>query len=299
MITVENLHKHYDTVHALKGISFSVKPGAFFALLGPNGAGKSTTIEILSTLRRQDEGLVKINGFTLDEDDDKIRKILGVVFQYTTLDQSLSVRENLMLRGRLYYKNKTKLQERIDHLADFIGFRHYLDQEVKTLSGGQRRRIDVARALLHQPRILLLDEPTTGLDPQSRENLWDLILTIKRETNMTIILTTHYMDEVLDADHVLIIDHGKIVAEDSASGLRQSYASDTLKLNPKALDKLTEKLKDTEYKISNNTVHIPLKNSFEGLKRMETLKDDVHAFEIVKGNMDDVFLNITGRRLRD
>lgn len=297
MITIKNLHKHYGNIHALKGIDVTVKDGAFFALLGPNGAGKSTTIEILATLKHPDEGSITIDNHTLGKDDDQIRQNLGVVFQYSTLDTLLTVRENLTLRGGMYIKDKAVLTTRIAELADFLKFDGYLDQTVKTLSGGQKRRVDVARALLHQPRILLLDEPTTGLDPQSRENLWDLILKLKQKSNMTIILTTHYMDEVLDADHVLIIDHGEIKAEDAAYKLRQDYANDTLKFQPKNMETMKEKLKNTTHHIVQNTIHIPLKNSFEGLSYIEKYKEDIKHFEIVQGNMDDVFLNITGRRL--
>ncbi len=297
MIYINNLHKYYGDIHALKGLNVSVKEGAFFALLGPNGAGKSTTIEIIATLKNPDEGTVRINGHELGQDDDHIRQSLGVVFQYSTLDSLLTVRENLLLRGGMYIKDKAHLSKRIDELAQFLSFDGYLDQTIKTLSGGQKRRIDVARALLHDPKILLLDEPTTGLDPQSRENLWDLILKLKQKTNMTIILTTHYMDEVLDADHVLIIDDGEIKAEDAAYKLRQAYANDTLKMQPKNLETFKAKLKNIKHTTVQNTVHIALKDSFEGLSYVEQFKEDIKHFEIVQGNMDDVFLNITGRRL--
>ncbi len=298
MIAVQGLTKDYGSLRAVDKIDFNVKEEAFFALLGPNGAGKSTTIEMLSTLKTPTSGSVKINGHTLGRDDDAIRKSIGAVFQYSTLDGDLTVRENLRLRGRFYYKDKEALEKRIETLKDEIGFASYIDTRIKHLSGGQKRRADVARALLHDPKMLLLDEPTTGLDPQARESLWKLILRLKAKTKMTILLTTHYMQEVVDCDHVIILNEGRIVAEDSAEALRIEYAHDTLKVVPQS-DAFVSSLKHDgiTYSMVQNTVHIPIEDPFSGLGLVESYKSSIKTFEIVKGDMDDVFLNLTGRRL--
>ncbi len=299
IIEVSNLSKHYGNVHAVKNISFKVKENAFFALLGPNGAGKSTTIEILSTLLGKDQGTIKINGYELDTDDDAIRKHLGVVFQYNTLDKDLTVMENLELRAALYKMTKAEYLKRVETLDRLIQFQSFANQRIRHLSGGQRRKADIARALLHSPRILMLDEPTTGLDPKSRKGLWELILKLKEATKMTILLTTHYMEEVLDADHVIILHEGVIRAEDSAENLRIQYAKDTLKIVPKATLKDLLKRDKIPFRLVNQTMHIDLKNPFQGIEIVKTYKDAIETFEIVKASMDDVFLNITGERLEE
>jgi len=298
MIDIQHLTKDYDSVKALKGVSFSVRKGSFFALLGPNGAGKSTTAEIISTLKKPTSGKVIVDGETLGENDEAIRRKIGIVFQYSVLDNLLTVRENLMLRGALYEPTRENLKKRIETLKDLIGFADYIDQPFKTLSGGQKRKIDVARALLNNPQYLILDEPTTGLDPSTRENIWALINTLRTQNNMTIILTTHYMEEVANCDDIVIIDHGEIIAHDSAENLRKKHAGDTAVLTPKN-DKLTKVLKADKifFKSHKNTLRIPLKSSFEGIDLIEKYRLHIESFEILKGNMDDVFLNITGRKL--
>lgn len=297
MIHVENLHKHYETVHAVKGIHFSVRANAFFALLGPNGAGKSTTIEIISTLLQKDSGKVKVANETLGENDDAIRRALGVVFQYSTLDATLTLRENLRIRGAFYGLTGKALDARIDELDQVIGFKPYLDQPLKTCSGGQKRKADIARALLHNPKLLILDEPTTGLDPKSRKDIWNLILTLKSQHDMTLFLTTHYMEEVLDADHVIIMHEGEIVAEDSAENLRRRYADDMLKIVPKKGLEDALKAEGIAFERINDLVRVPLNDAFQGLDVVNRHKALIETFEIIKANMDDVFLNITGERL--
>ncbi|MFW5841688.1 MAG: ABC transporter ATP-binding protein [Bacillota bacterium] len=297
MISVTNLSKHYGTIHAVKHISFQVKENAFFALLGPNGAGKSTTIEMLATLLQKDEGDVIINGHTLDQDDDAIRRSIGVVFQYTTLDPLLTVYENLNIRRAFYNMDKPTFETTIKYLDSLIHFNSFLHQPFNTLSGGQKRKADIARALLHNPTLLMLDEPTTGLDPKSRKDIWNLILTLKDQNNMTILLTTHYMEEVLDADHVIILHNGTIKAEDSADNLRKNYADDTLKIFPKAGLIKALKKDNIPYHQKAALIHIPLKNPFEGINLVKQYEAYIASFEIVKANMDDVFLNITGDAL--
>ena len=294
MIEVTSFHKHYGDLEAVKGISFKVKEGAFFALLGPNGAGKSTTIETLATLKSLDEGTMNINGYTVGQDDEAIRQSIGLVFQYSVLDKDLTGRENLVLRGRFYGLEKEALNARLKSLETVIGLTDFLDQRVKTLSGGQKRKLDIARALIHSPKLLMLDEPTTGLDPKSRQDIWRLILTLKEETNMTLLLTTHYMEEVKDADHVIIMHQGKIVAEDTADQLRLTYASDTLKLYPKAgLEKALKTQKIT-YTKHNDTVNIAVEDAFKGHELVTAFKDYIASYELTKASLDDVFLNLTG-----
>lgn len=299
IITVHNLSKHYGSVHAVKNIDFTVKEGAFFALLGPNGAGKTTTIEMLATLLKKDEGDVTVAGNPLDQHDDAIRKNLGIVFQYSTLDTYLTVRENLSIRSSFYAMTKETFNERLKALSALLNLGPFLDQRVQTLSGGQKRKADIARALLHNPKILMLDEPTTGLDPASRKSLWELILSLKQNLNMTIFLTTHYMEEVLEADHVIIMNEGTIVANDSADNLRKHYAQDTLKIVPKAaLEKALNAAK-IAYRLVNSRIHVPLNNAFEGLDIVKRFEAHIQDFEIIKATMDDVFLTITGRELEE
>ena len=294
MIEVSSFHKRYGDLEAVKGISFKVKEGAFFALLGPNGAGKSTTIETLATLKSLDEGSMTINGHTIGQDDEAIRQSIGLVFQYSVLDKDLTGRENLVLRGRFYGLEKEALNARLKSLETVIGLTDFLDQRVKTLSGGQKRKLDIARALIHSPKLLMLDEPTTGLDPKSRQDIWRLILTLKEETNMTLLLTTHYMEEVKDADHVIIMHQGKIVAEDTADQLRLTYASDTLKLYPKAgLEKALNAQK-IAYTKHNDTVNIAVEDAFKGHDLVSQFKDYIASYELTKASLDDVFLNLTG-----
>lgn len=296
-IEVKDLHKFYETKHAVKGIQFRVEKDAFFALLGPNGAGKSTTIEMLSTLLEKNQGTVHINGYTLGENDAEIRKTLGVVFQYSTLDGTLTVYENLKLRAAFYHLEGENFKKRLEFLDQLIHLTPFLNQRVHTLSGGQKRKADIARALLHDPQILILDEPTTGLDPKSRKEIWKLVLELKKISKMTIFLTTHYMEEVIDADQVIILHEGKILAEDSAENLRIRFANDTLRITPKnSLEAQFKKDKLTYSKV-NRTLHVPIDDSFKGIEIVEKYKEAIETFEIVKASMDDVFLNITGQRL--
>jgi multidrug/hemolysin transport system ATP-binding protein len=296
-LTVKNLKKSYDNIQAVKNISFDVDKDTFFAFLGPNGAGKTTTIKIISTLLEKDQGDVKVFGHTLDEDNKSIKEKIGVVFQNNMLDNLLTVRENLEVRASFYGFNKVDFQERLNEIDAYLHIKDYLDQKYKQLSGGQRRKADIARALLNWPSMLILDEPTTGLDPKSRKDIWNLILKLKDEKNMTIFLTTHYMEEVKDANKVIIIDRGQIVAEGSSEDLRLKFSHDRLKIIPK--NNLKEVLDKDNLKYTNNNglIIIRLKDSFSGIDIVNKYKDHIKDFEIIRGDMDDVFLNITGREL--
>lgn len=233
IITVSSLKKSFGKVKAVKGIDFSVKKGSLFAFLGPNGAGKSTTIDILCTLNKYDDGDVTIAGFDLDHDADEIRKSIGVVFQDNLLDKKLTVRENLMIRAGFYYNTKAKRKAAVDDAAKYSEIEEFIDRDYGALSGGQRRRVDIARALLNTPQLLFLDEPTTGLDPQTRKHIWETVERLQKENNMTIFLTTHYMEEAAKADYVVIMDDGLIVAQGTPYELKEKYSVEHIQIKTK------------------------------------------------------------------
>lgn len=296
-IEVKNLRKKYETVEAVKGISFDVEKDSFFAFLGPNGAGKSTTINIIATLLEKTDGEIDVLGLKLGKDDHNIRGKIGVVFQQPMLDNLLTVEENLLVRASFYDLDKETFYNRIDEINEYLEIKPFFKQKYKDLSGGQRRKADIARSLLNWPEILILDEPTTGLDPKSRKDIWELIGKLREEREITIFLTTHYMEEVADANKVVVIDHGEIVACGSSEELRLQYSHDRIKIIPNnGLTKLLDKDK-IDYYIVNDTVNINLDSCFDGLKVIETYRSEIKEFEILRGDMDDVFLNITGRKL--
>ena len=230
VIKIEGLCKSFGDIKAVDNLSFNVKEGELFAFLGINGAGKSTTISIICGQLQRNSGSVFINGENIDSSLTKIKNDLGVVFQNSVLDKSLSVYDNLKSRAALYGICGAKFKERLNELCEMLDFKDLLKREVKKLSGGQRRRIDVARALMHNPKILILDEPTTGLDPQTRKTLWNVIDKLRHERKMTVFLTTHYMEEAADADYVVIIDSGKISAEGTPLQLKNAYTGDFITL---------------------------------------------------------------------
>lgn len=298
-IEVYNLVKTYDDIEAVKNISFNVEKDTFFAFLGPNGAGKSTTINIISTLLEKNEGVVKVLGYEVGKDDSKIRERIGIVFQTSMLDKFLSVKENLLVRASFYNIGKEEFKKRIDEINEYLEIMPFFNQRYGDLSGGQKRKADVARALLNWPEILILDEPTTGLDPKSRKDIWNLIEKLRTEKNITIFLTTHYMEEVIDANKVIIIDEGVILAEGRSEELRLKYSYDRLKVIPKNdFNDILDKEKIKYYKV-NDTINIVLDSCFDGLELVERYKNHISEFEILRGDMDDVFLNITGRKLGD
>lgn len=291
MINVENLKKSYKDVQAVKGITFEVRKGSFFAFLGPNGAGKSTTINILCTLLEKDAGSVTMNGVELGKDDDAIRNSIGVVFQHYMLDGKLTVRQNLMIRGHFYKMNTSEIEAKLAWIVDLLNI-DYLDQTYKTLSGGQKRRADIARALIHQPKILFLDEPTTGLDPKTRQDVWRVIETLRKE-EMTIFLTTHYMEEASQADHIVIINHGEIAAQGTPDELKKAYAKDTLRLagNQKAIEAYLSNHKYAYHKKTDvYDVHV---TSLRAIPIITALKSELTGFEMIQATLDDVFLDIT------
>lgn len=296
IIQVKNLDKSFKEVHAVNDLSFAVKKGELFAFLGVNGAGKSTTISIMCGMLKKDKGSILIDNKDIEKDYKNIIKDIGVVFQNSLLDGVLSVKDNLMCRASLYgiYGNKAK--ERINELATLLDFKKLLNRTVNKLSGGQRRKIDVARALLNDPKILILDEPTTGLDPQTRKTMWEVIESYRKNKQMTVFLTTHYMEETTDADYVVILDSGKIVAQGTPLELKNKYTGDFITLYNANIEDV-KKLNLPYEVVKDGIIRIEIKNT-EAAKNLiinnPTLFKD---FEIIKGKMDDVFLAATGKKL--
>lgn len=295
ILEVKGLTKNYNDLQAVRGIDFSINQGEFVALLGPNGAGKSTTINILCTLLRQTSGDVLYGDSKIGQDDDVIRNDIGIVFQDNVLDNNLTVEENLLTRGILYINNRKELKEKVQDIISTLQIGDIAKQRYGTLSGGQRRRVDIARALLHSPKILFLDEPTTGLDPSTRKLVWNTMKHL-REKGLTIVLTTHYMEETIDCDRVIIMNKGEILCQDSPEQLRMKYSKDVLKVIGN-LEGIKRQLTDYEYNAFHDYIEIEVQDSLQADQLLQVIKSDVIAFEVLRGNMDDVFLNLTGTRL--
>ncbi|MEY2370979.1 MULTISPECIES: ABC transporter ATP-binding protein [Lysinibacillus] len=295
-IKVENLCKQYGKQQAVKGISFTVEQGTLFAFLGENGAGKSTTIEILCTLLKKSSGQVTINGFTLDASNDNadIRKSIGVVFQQSLLDERLTVRENILHRGKTYGLSKTQLTDNYQFVSTYLHLEDIEKKKYGTLSGGQKRRADIARALIHRPSILFLDEPTTGLDPQTRQFVWQAIKQLQLETNMTVFLTTHYMEEAAVAHQVTVIKKGKIVAQGTPDALKTKYAYDSMALVFQNAQEGVKFLEENAISYTENQgiYTIRLSSTLQALPLLKKAEPLIASFEVIKGSMDDVFLHI-------
>lgn len=302
IIEIKNLKKSYkNKVEAIKGITFSVKEGSFFAFLGENGAGKSTTINIITTLIKKTSGDIMVNNHQVDYNDLEIRKDIGVVFQGNMLDKHLTVKENIFSRGVLYGLSKKEIIERMLELAAKIGVTDFLDRQYGNLSGGQKRRADIVRALINKPKVLILDEPTTGLDPYTRQCVWETIKQLKEESNLTIFLTTHYMEEAARADYIVIIDSGEIKAEGTPEQLRLQYSSDKLILTAKKVNRITESLKEMNHRftIDRDRIIVHLDNSFEAIDIIKKIRNEIEGFEVIRGNIDDVFINVTESKLHN
>jgi len=301
IIEVNGLHKSYGPVHAVKGIDFYVESGKIFAFLGPNGAGKSTTIDIICTFLQADAGTIVVDGHTLGKDDNAIRRSIGAVFQDGLLDSLLTVRDNLKIRAGFYGIRGKRLASLIDEVAERVGITEILNRPYGKLSGGQRRRCDIARALVNTPKILFLDEPTTGLDPQTRRNVWDTITKLQRDTGMTIFLTTHYMEEAAEADFVIVIDNGDIVAKGTPSDLKERFTSDKLTLVAKEPEALAAKLEKEGFasSVSANRVTVPVSGTLDSLPLLEAHKGEITGFTVTTGTMDEAFIAITGKEIRE
>lgn len=295
IIEINNLDKSFQDVHAVNDLSLRVKEGELFAFLGVNGAGKSTTISIMCGMLAKDGGKVFIDGKDVDKDMREITKELGVVFQNTVLDAKLSVKDNLTSRAALYGITGKEAKQRIAHLAELLEFKDILNRTFGKLSGGQKRRVDVARALLNNPKILILDEPTTGLDPEARKALWSVVTTLRKNQNMTVFLTTHYMEEAADADYVVILDSGKISAEGTPLELKNNYTGDFVTIYN--VDEGKIKALGLPYENIRDAVRIAVKNTEEARDLIVKHPDLFTDFEITKGKMDDVFLAVTGKKL--
>ena len=288
IIEIENLSKSFKDVKAVSDLSFSVKKGELFAFLGINGAGKSTTISIICNQLKKDSGKIVIDGVDIDKNSESINSKLGVVFQASVLDSFLTVYDNLKNRAALYGIYGKEFEKRLDELSDILNFKDLLKRSVKKLSGGQRRKIDIARALFHHPKILILDEPTTGLDPQTRKNIWNVINKLRKEEQITVLLTTHYMEEAADADYVVIIDSGKKVASGTPLELKNKYTGDFITLyNVKEEDVI--KL-GFPYEVIRDAYRIAIPDTKTASDLIIEHQDIFNDFEITKGKMDDVFL---------
>ncbi len=295
IIEIDHLSKHFGEVQAVQDLSFRVKEGELFAFLGINGAGKSTTINILCGQLTKDAGSVRIAGIDLDDNPDSIKRSLGVVFQNSVLDKDLSVQDNLQSRAALYGIRGKDFRERLAELAGLLEFEDLLKRTVGKLSGGQRRRIDIARALLHKPKILILDEPTTGLDPQTRSTLWRVIGDLRKNEGMTVFLTTHYMEEAADADYVVILDSGKIAAEGTPLALKNAYTGDFITLYGSEESQI--KQLGAPYETIRDAYRVSVPNTAAATELILKFPEIFRDYEITKGKMDDVFLAVTGKKL--
>ncbi len=299
MIEIKHLKKYFKDVKAVDDISFTVTAGQLFAFLGLNGAGKSTTINIICHALLPDSGEVYVDGLSIDHDMPAIYPKLGVVFQNSVLDPKLSVYNNLFTRAALYGLTKAQFKTNLQFLAEKLDFANLLQRPLDKLSGGQKRRIDIARALIHQPQLLILDEPTTGLDPQTRILVWDLVSELRRTRQMTVLLTTHYMEEAAEADHVVIIDNGRIVASDTPNNLKNQYANDFIKLYDYDAGLLKEITKaKLTHTVDKGVVTITFDDMTQVKQFLVTHANQIRDFEAIKGRMDNVFLNVTGKQLQ-
>lgn len=295
IIAIEHLNKHFGEVKAVQDLSFCVKTGELFAFLGINGAGKSTTINIICGQLSKNSGHVEIDGADLDRDPDRIKRDLGVVFQNSVLDAALSVYDNLESRAALYGILGQDFKKRLSELSALLGFEDLLKRPVGKLSGGQRRRIDIARALLHKPKILILDEPTTGLDPQTRKTIWNIIDRLRSQENLTVFLTTHYMEEAAEADYVVIIDSGKIVAKGTPLQLKNTYTGDFITLY--SVSEEAVKTLGVDYEPLRDAYRLAVPDTAAATALIVKHPDVFKDYEITKGKMDDVFLAVTGKAL--
>lgn len=302
IVEVNELTKKFKELKAVDDISFDVYRGELFGFLGVNGAGKSTTINMLCTMYQQDHGQVRVCGLDNRREQSEIRKQIGVVFQNNTLDERLSVRENLFCRGYMYENKKNHVREKIEYVSDLLEMDSLLDRRFKDLSGGQKRRCEIARAVMNRPQILFLDEPTTGLDPQNRKLVWNSIQKLMKEEGLTVFLTTHYMEEAAQANHIGVMDRGKLVAFEQPYQLKKQYASDYIRFIPRQdLDQdhifaFLEK-EGFQYKVSGSGIRVSLEKTLDAIPLLGRLKEKLASFEVVQGNLDDVFLNITGQSL--
>lgn len=297
IIEIRDLHKSFGDIHAVDGLSIKVKKGQLYAFLGLNGAGKSTTISIMCGHLAKDSGQIFIDGIDLDKNLDKIKSKIGVVFQFSALDKVLSVKDNLQSRASLYGLTKEQFNKRIDELDELLDIKSLMKRTFGKLSGGQKRRVDFARALLNNPEILILDEPTTGLDPQTRKTVWDVIDKLRKDRQITVFLTTHYMEETTDADYVVILDKGKIVGEGTPIELKDKYTGDFIILYDVSEDDV--KKLSLPYERVVGGYKLSVENTHEATQLIIKHTELFDNYEVIKGDMDDVFLAVTGKNLKE
>ncbi len=292
-IKVTNLKKYFKDIKAVDDITFSVGCGELFGFLGENGAGKTTTVNMLCTLADPTAGEIIICGHDTQKESGYVRSKIGIVFQENVLDDDLTVKDNLLSRGALYETDRTKLKKRLSEVTEILALGDILGRRFVKLSGGQKRRCEIARALMNTPEILFLDEPTTGLDPAARKNVWETITHLRKCTNMTVFLTTHYMEEASKADHIAIMNKGRIEKAGTPFALKEKYAKDKLLLIPKDMEKIGMALSELGLGFSEKSglFEIPLESTISAIPFLDRLKDLIDGFEVIQGTMDDVFLN--------
>ena len=297
IIKIEKLYKSFGEVKAVQDLSFKIKKGEFFAFLGVNGAGKSTTINIICAQLEKDSGSVFVDGVDIDKDADHIKNKLGVVFQNSVLDSTLSVYDSLENRAALYGIVEQSFKVRLNELCEMFKLEEILKRPVCKLSGGQRRRVDIARALIHNPQILILDEPTTGLDPQTRKMIWNIVSNLRKDAGMTVLLTSLYMEEAADADYIVVIDSGKIAAEGTPHELKNAYTGDFITLYN--TDESVVKSLGLEYEKFNDCYRLSVESTAKATELIIKNPSIFVDYEITKGKMDDVFLAVTGKTLKE
>lgn len=300
VIQINNLRKSFKDVKAVDDLTFSVKQGELFAFLGVNGAGKSTTINIISGILNKDSGEVYVCGEDIDRNPDVIKSKIGIVFQNSVLDKRLSAYDNLKSRAAMYGIFGENFAKRLNELDALLGLKDILKRPLNKLSGGQKRRVDIARALIHNPDLLILDEPTTGLDPQTRLTVWSVIDTLRKERGLTVFLTTHYMEEAAVADYVVILDSGKKVAEGTPHELKTECASDFIRFyaHLDEAEQVFAKL-GCDVKRERDFLEVEIASTTQVVQYIQSYPAIFTDFEVLKGNMDVVFLKVTGKSIKE
>ncbi|MDP2168436.1 MAG: ATP-binding cassette domain-containing protein [Thermodesulfovibrionales bacterium] len=303
IIKVENLVKRFGGITAVDGISFEVEEGSIFGFLGPNGAGKTTTINILCTLLAPTSGRASVDGHDCAGEPEAVRKSIGIVFQDTTLDKDLTAYENLSFHAYLYSVKRGEIKGRVDDALRFVGLYERKDDLVKKFSGGMKRRLEVGRGLIHRPKVLFLDEPTLGLDPQSRANLWEYITKLPQRHNVTIFMTTHYMEEAEVCGRIAIIDNGKIIASGSPEELKKTVGGDVIYLKTTNTERAKEEIKrlfELEAKEKDGELYITTERGDACIPELiRGLKDMVLSVRLQRPTLNDVFLKLTGKAIRE
>jgi len=304
IIQVENLRKKYGAIKAVDGISFTVKRGEIFGFLGPNGAGKTTTINILCTLNQPTSGVAYINNYNVTSHPDEVRSCIGLVFQEVTLDDHLTAEENLYLHAMLYGISRKDFTQRKIEVLKICELWDWRKHKVHDFSGGMKRRLEIARSLIAQPKILFLDEPTIGLDPQTRKKIWDYIFNIRKKKDITIFLTTQYLNEAESCDRVAIIDHGKIIASDTPENLKKMIGGDIITMktedNEKAETEFKQRFPEYPIKRLGKEIKIEVDQGNEFLPILvKSLSSKIISLELRRPTLEDVFLELTGRQIRD